>query len=60
MAGLPPGRYRDWGQDFEVLANGKIIVPGTPFLAGSGAFTDLCLGNVMRFAGISLASMRRV
>src|SRR5205814_8379039 len=44
MAGLPPGRYRDWGQDFEVLEGGKIVVPGTPFLAGSGVFTDLCLG----------------
>jgi N-acetylglucosamine-6-phosphate deacetylase len=55
MAGLPAGRYRDWDQDFEVLAGGKIIVPGTPFLAGSGAFTDTCLGNVMRFAEVSLA-----
>jgi N-acetylglucosamine-6-phosphate deacetylase len=55
MAGLPPGRYRDWDQEFEVLASGKIIVPGTPFLAGSGAFTDLCVGNVMRFASVSLA-----
>jgi N-acetylglucosamine-6-phosphate deacetylase len=54
LAGLPPGRYREWDQDFEVLSGGKIIVSGTPFLAGSGAFTDLCLGNVMRFAEVSL------
>jgi N-acetylglucosamine-6-phosphate deacetylase len=55
MAGLPPGKYRDWDMDFEVLSIGKIIVPGTSLLAGSWAFTDLCLGNVMRFAEVSLA-----
>jgi N-acetylglucosamine-6-phosphate deacetylase len=55
LAGLPPGRYQFWEQDFEVLASGKIIVAGTTFLAGSGAFTDLCLGNVLRFAEVTLA-----
>jgi len=55
LAGLPPGRYREWEQDFEVLPGGKVIVAGTPFLAGSGVFTDVCLGNVIRFAGVSLA-----
>lgn len=54
LAGLPPGRYREWGQEFEVHPAGKIVVPGTSFLAGSWAFTDLCVGNVMRFAGVSL------
>jgi N-acetylglucosamine-6-phosphate deacetylase len=38
-----------------VLADGKIVVAGTPFLAGSGHFTDLCVANVVRFAGVSLA-----
>lgn len=55
LAGMPPGRYRHWDQEFEVLPSGKITVAGTPFLAGSGAFTDVCLGNVIRFAGVSLA-----
>jgi N-acetylglucosamine-6-phosphate deacetylase len=55
LAGLPPGRYREWEQDFDILPEGKIIVAGTPFLAGSWAFTDLCLGNAMRFGGVSLA-----
>ena len=54
LAGLPPGRYRDWDQDFEVLPNNRIVVPGTTFLAGSGAFTDWCVGTVMRMAGVSL------
>lgn len=55
LAGMPPGRYREWAADLEVQPNGKIVVAGTPFLAGSGHFTDLCVGNVIRFAGVSLA-----
>jgi N-acetylglucosamine-6-phosphate deacetylase len=54
LAGLPPGRYREWGQEFEVVPAGKVIVPGTSYLAGSWAFTDVCVGNVIRFAGVSL------
>jgi len=55
LAGLPPGRYREWDTEFEVHPAGKIVVPGTSYLAGSWAFTDLCVGNVIRFAGVSLA-----
>lgn len=54
LAGLLPGRYPAWGTELEVLANGKVVVPGTPFLAGSGCFTDVCVGNVARMAGLSL------
>lgn len=54
LAGVAPGRYREWDQDFEVLPGGKVIVAGTTFLAGSGVFTDVCVGNVMRFAGVTL------
>jgi N-acetylglucosamine-6-phosphate deacetylase len=54
LAGLPPGKYREWGQDLEVLPGGKTVVSGTPFLAGSGSFTDVCVGQVMRAAGVSL------
>lgn len=55
LAGLPPGRYREWEQDLEVLAEGKIVVAGTPYLAGSWMFTDQCLGPAIREAGITLA-----
>jgi N-acetylglucosamine-6-phosphate deacetylase len=54
LAGLPPGRYDDWGGEFDVLPEGKIVVPGTPFLAGSWAFTDQCVGHVLKVGGISL------
>ncbi|VTS02237.1 n-acetylglucosamine-6-phosphate deacetylase : N-acetylglucosamine-6-phosphate deacetylase OS=Planctomyces maris DSM 8797 GN=PM8797T_21563 PE=3 SV=1: Amidohydro_4 [Gemmata massiliana] len=54
LAGMPPGRYREWGTDLEVLPSGKIVVAGTPFLAGSGHFTDSCVANVIRMTGMSL------
>lgn len=54
LAGLPPGRYSEWGNEFEVQPGGRVIVPGTPFLAGSGVFTDTCIGTVIRQSGVSL------
>ncbi|MFO0935954.1 MAG: N-acetylglucosamine-6-phosphate deacetylase [Gemmataceae bacterium] len=47
LAGLAPGRYREWGQEFEVLPGGKIVVPGTPYLAGSGVLTDSCISHLL-------------
>jgi N-acetylglucosamine-6-phosphate deacetylase len=55
LAGLPAGRYREWDQDLDVLPEGKIVVAGTHYLAGSWAFTDTCVGNVIRSAGVSLS-----
>jgi N-acetylglucosamine-6-phosphate deacetylase len=55
LAGLSPGRYREWDQEFEILPTGRIVVPGTTFLAGSGVFTDTCVGHLLRTCGVSLA-----
>jgi N-acetylglucosamine-6-phosphate deacetylase len=55
LAGLPPGRYRDWEHEFEIRADGKIVVPGTLYLAGSWAFTDHCLATVLGLGEVSLA-----
>ncbi|VTR97637.1 N-acetylglucosamine-6-phosphate deacetylase [Tuwongella immobilis] len=55
LAGLPAGRYSMWGNEFEIAETGRIGVPGTPFLAGSGVFTDQCIGTMLRMTGISLA-----
>jgi N-acetylglucosamine-6-phosphate deacetylase len=55
LAGLPPGKYREWGTELEVLPSGKVIVSGTPYLAGSGHFTDVCVARMIRMAGVSLA-----
>src|SRR5438445_4307849 len=48
LAGSPPGKYRQWEQEFEILPIGKIVVAGTPYLAGSWAFTDLCVAHVLK------------
>ena len=55
LAGMPPGRYPHWDQEFEVRPEGKVVVAGTSYLAGSWAFTDLCIGHVIRMADVSLA-----
>ncbi|MHB1421929.1 MAG: N-acetylglucosamine-6-phosphate deacetylase [Gemmataceae bacterium] len=55
LAGLPPGRYRQWNQELEVLPTGRIVVPGTPFLAGSGLFTDACIAHLLTLGEVSLA-----
>ncbi len=62
LAGLPPGKYSMWDQKIEILPSGKVVVPGTPFLAGSGSFTDDCvahlisLGLVPRSQAIEMAT----
>jgi N-acetylglucosamine-6-phosphate deacetylase len=55
LAGLPAGRYLEWGQDIEIQQDGRVVVAGTPYLAGSGAFTDRCVGTVLKCADVSLA-----
>jgi N-acetylglucosamine-6-phosphate deacetylase len=39
----------------EIRPEGKIVVPNLGVLAGSWAFTDLCVANAMRLGGVSLA-----
>jgi N-acetylglucosamine-6-phosphate deacetylase len=56
LAGLPPGRYREWGQELEVLAEGKVVLGGTTSLAGSWYFTDHCVGTAIRLTGIDLGT----
>jgi N-acetylglucosamine-6-phosphate deacetylase len=55
LAGLRPGRYSEWGQDFEVLPTGRVVVSNTPYLAGSGVFTDTCVSHAVAVGGVSLA-----
>ncbi|MBX9627807.1 MAG: N-acetylglucosamine-6-phosphate deacetylase [Gemmataceae bacterium] len=55
LAGCRPGRYREWGADLEVLPGGKVVVAGTPYLAGGGHFTDTCVAEVVRAAGVTPA-----
>ncbi len=55
LAGLPPGRYTQVGKELEVLKGGKVIVPGTTFLGGSGVFTDTCLRVLLGLGEVELS-----
>jgi N-acetylglucosamine-6-phosphate deacetylase len=57
LAGLPPGRYAQWGTELDVLPSGKVVVPGTPFLAGSGVFLDSCVRHLDALGEWSLADL---
>jgi N-acetylglucosamine-6-phosphate deacetylase len=51
LAGLPPGKYGEWAVD----PSGKVVVAGTPYLAGSNQALDVGLNLVMDAASLSLA-----
>jgi N-acetylglucosamine-6-phosphate deacetylase len=57
LAGLPPGRYG--GGEREVLPSGKIVVAGTPYLAGAGHLLDTCVAKMLRATDLSLAQVVR-
>jgi N-acetylglucosamine-6-phosphate deacetylase len=53
-AGMPPGVYSDWGTDLELLPSGRMTLKGTPYLAGSAAFTDECVRHYVQTCGVSI------
>lgn len=55
LGGLPPGIYSD-GQH-ELLPSGKIVLAGTPYLAGAGHLLDTCVANTLRYSDLSLAQV---
>ncbi|MCI0358346.1 MAG: amidohydrolase family protein [Planctomycetaceae bacterium] len=65
MGGMPPGKYHTGLGELEVLPSGKLVPAGQPeILAGASLAMNVCVANVMRFAGVDLptaigmASMR--
>jgi N-acetylglucosamine-6-phosphate deacetylase len=38
-----------------VLPGGKVVVPGTTYLAGSGVLTDACVNQLLTWREVSLA-----
>lgn len=53
-AGSAPGRYRIGGVDCQLGDDGRVSLPGTPYLAGSALTLDRAIANMVRFAGISI------
>ena len=47
LAGLPPGTYGDWAVD----PSGKIVVAGTPYLAGSNQGLEVGVRNLLVATG---------
>ena len=57
MGGMPPGRYKTGLGELEVLPSGKLVPAGQPdILAGASLPIHACVTNVMRFAGVDLAT----
>jgi N-acetylglucosamine-6-phosphate deacetylase len=53
LAGLPPGTYGDWAVD----PSGKIVVAGTPYLAGSNQGLDVGVRNLLRATGWTMSEV---
>jgi len=53
-AGSPPGRYTIGGVTTELGRNGRVSLPGTPYLAGSSLTLDRAIANASRFTGLPI------
>jgi N-acetylglucosamine-6-phosphate deacetylase len=53
-AGCAPGRYRIGAVDCELGEDGRVSLPGTPYLAGSSLTMDCAIANGVRFTGLPL------
>jgi N-acetylglucosamine-6-phosphate deacetylase len=54
-AGCAAGRYTIGGVACELAENGRVSLPGTPYLAGSGLTMDRAVANTVAFTGLSLS-----
>jgi len=57
LGGLPPGVYGNGRH--EVLPTGKVVLAGTPYLAGAGHLLDTCVANALRFTDLGMAGVAR-
>jgi len=53
-AGCTPGRYRIGAVDCDLGEDGRVSLPGTPYLAGSSLTMDRAIANASRFTGLPL------
>lgn len=61
LAGLAPGVHASAvGGDVELLPSGRVVLRGTPYLAGSAATLGVCLGNAVHHAGVTLREAVRM
>jgi N-acetylglucosamine-6-phosphate deacetylase len=61
LAGLPAGRYQTELCELEILADGRLVIAGQDqLLAGASRPIGVGVTNVMRFAGVDLATAVRM
>ena len=53
-AGCPPGMYTIAGVASELAVDGRVSLPGTPYLAGSALTLDRAIANTVRFTGLPI------
>ncbi|MBI1317905.1 MAG: amidohydrolase family protein [Candidatus Hydrogenedens sp.] len=55
LSGLKPGPYEIFGGKVELLKTGKIVIPGTPLLAGSASMLTPCVAHLAKRGGMTWA-----
>jgi N-acetylglucosamine-6-phosphate deacetylase len=60
LAGMPPGRYTRRGVEAELTHDGKVVLVGTPYLAGSAATMPLLIAHAVRDAGLAFVDAVRL
>jgi N-acetylglucosamine-6-phosphate deacetylase len=53
-AGCAPGRHTIGGVIAELSADGRVSLPGTPYLAGSALRLDHAIANTVRYTGLPI------
>ena len=53
-AAAAPGRYTVGSVECELGEDGRVSLPGTPYLAGSSLTLDRAIANTVRFTGLSI------
>jgi len=56
-AGCAPGTYTIGGVRSELSADGRVSLPGTPYLAGSALTLDRAIANTVRYSGLPIESV---
>jgi N-acetylglucosamine-6-phosphate deacetylase len=56
-AGCASGRYRIGAVECDLGEDGRVSLPGTPYLAGSSLTMDRAVANACRFTGLPLADV---
>ncbi len=60
LAGMPPGRYMRRGAEVELTEDGKVVLVGSPYLAGSVATMPLLVAHAIRDAGLTFVEAVRL